>query len=116
MTYTKEYLEKLLFADVREVARGIGVQSPTLFKKSDLIDKILAVQSGLAVPYYSKRGRKRKSRAIECEKPCLVEPPSDSKSKKIVLDNKKIEILREMTKRYVDAFFDVLSEKKDENE
>lgn len=44
--YTKEELSKLGIYDLREVGRKVGVQSPTVFKKEVLIEKILDVIYG----------------------------------------------------------------------
>lgn len=44
--YTKEELSKLGIYDLREVGRKVGVQSPTMFKKEVLIEKILDVIYG----------------------------------------------------------------------
>lgn len=44
--YSKEELSKLGIYDLREIGRKIGVQSPTIFKKEQLIEKILEIIYG----------------------------------------------------------------------
>ncbi|MBR3804196.1 MAG: Rho termination factor N-terminal domain-containing protein [Clostridia bacterium] len=51
-------LEKTSFAQLKVYARAIGVKSPTIFKKSELIDMIIKVENGEILPIFSNRGRK----------------------------------------------------------
>ncbi len=44
--YSKEELSKLGIYDLREIGRKVGVQSPTIFKKEQLIEKILEIIYG----------------------------------------------------------------------
>ena len=70
--YTKEQLEKFSVYDLRKIARNIGVKSPTILKKRQIIDEIMQIQSGLKQPNIpSKRGRtvmKGEDNLINCEK------------------------------------------------
>lgn len=57
--YTREALEKLGIYELRNVARQIGVYSPTLYKKGELINKVLSIISGEEERYVkvTKQGR-----------------------------------------------------------
>ena len=43
--------------DLRNYARAIGVKSPCIYNKAELIVKIKQVESGKIKPYYSNKGR-----------------------------------------------------------
>ncbi|NLC16568.1 MAG: transcription termination factor Rho [Clostridiales bacterium] len=54
----KDTLSKMGIFELREFARSVGVDSPTVYKKDVLIDKIMAVLEGEITPKpRSKRGR-----------------------------------------------------------
>ena len=57
--FSKENLEKLGIFELRNLAREIGVYSPTIFKKKDLIEKMLLIVSGEEEPHTpkTKQGR-----------------------------------------------------------
>jgi hypothetical protein len=58
MGFTKGELEKINVYTLRNLARDIGVKSPTSLTKPLLIEKILQIQSGKSQPHEpSKRGR-----------------------------------------------------------
>lgn len=56
--YTKEQLKCMHLHDIRTIGRNIGVKSPTSKTKTELIDKILAVQNGKEKPCFSRVGRR----------------------------------------------------------
>ncbi len=55
---TREELEKESIAVLRELARQMGVKAPATMRKKDIIDDILAIQSGEKMPFinYSNKG------------------------------------------------------------
>jgi transcription termination factor Rho len=59
MNYTDEGLRKLSLFELRNIARELGVHSPTLLKKDNLIVDMLAIVNGQKSPYVSntKKGR-----------------------------------------------------------
>ena len=61
--YTKESLDKLGIYELRTIAREIGVYSPTLLKKDEIINKILNIINGVEEPYVktTKQGRPPKA-------------------------------------------------------
>ena len=57
MVYEKEELEKMALSDLRIIGRKIGVKNATGLRKSDLIQGICMVSSGLIPPHKSSSGR-----------------------------------------------------------
>ncbi len=59
----EEKLQELGIFEIRNIARDVGVYSPTLFKKQELIDKIMRVITGKDEPYVkkTKQGRPPKN-------------------------------------------------------
>ncbi len=58
MKYTKERLDEINIHSLRNLARELGVKSPTNLTKSQLIFEILSITSGNKLPHIpSKRGR-----------------------------------------------------------
>lgn len=59
----EEKLQELGIFELRNIARDVGVYSPTLFKKQELIDKIMRVITGKDEPYIkkTKQGRPPKN-------------------------------------------------------
>ena len=55
--------EELNIYELRQIARNIGVYSPTTLKRKDLIDKIEKIKNGELNPYIrkSKQGRPAKN-------------------------------------------------------
>lgn len=51
---------KINFHDLRLYATKIGVKSPTVYNKGELIEKIKEVENGMVLPEEQKRGRPRK--------------------------------------------------------
>ncbi len=49
--------EKINIHSLRNIARKIGVKSPTTLKKKELIEEILLIESGKKPPCATKRGR-----------------------------------------------------------
>ncbi len=62
--YTREDLEKMKIFDLRDIAKEIGVSSPTKFNKADLIEMVLKVSSGEILPQIAPRSGKLK-KAVE---------------------------------------------------
>ena len=60
---TRENLNKFGIFQLREYARSIGVHLPTTYKKDDLIEKIMQVESGTIEPFVpkNKKGRPPKN-------------------------------------------------------
>jgi len=60
---SEEKLQELGIFEIRNIARDVGVYSPTLFKKQELIDKIMKIMSGKEEPYIkkTKQGRPPKN-------------------------------------------------------
>jgi hypothetical protein len=54
----KATLEKKRLMDLRVYGRAVGVKSPSSLRKEDLIDKIIAIESGKLQPTKITRGRK----------------------------------------------------------
>ncbi len=50
-------LQKMSIYELRDIARAMGVKSPTTFRKQDLITQIINIQEGKTTAHYSKRGR-----------------------------------------------------------
>ena len=72
MRYEKEELYETNIHCLRQIAREIGVQTPTVFKKKELINEIIKIESGTKQPATpSKKGRPLKhdleNRPIEME-------------------------------------------------
>lgn len=63
MKYNVESLEKMGIHQLRDIGHDVGVKLPTIYKKDELIQKILAIVSGKEEPYVkaTKRGRPSKS-------------------------------------------------------
>ena len=69
--YNRSTLSNMGIFELREYARSVGVDSPTMYKKDVLIDKIAAVLEGEIAPKpRSNRGRP--------PKPLITKPLSDS--------------------------------------
>jgi len=62
--FNKESLEKLGIFELRNLAREIGVYSPTIYKKEVLIEKILLIINGKEEPYVSKTKQGRPPKSI----------------------------------------------------
>ena len=52
MDYLKQNLHNL-----RAYAKSIGVKTPSIYKKSDLIEKIEEIKNGKTKPHFSAKGR-----------------------------------------------------------
>lgn len=62
--YSKEALQNLGIYELRNVARQVGVYSPTKYKKEILVDKILAIMQGQEHPYVKKTNQGRPAKQI----------------------------------------------------
>lgn len=56
MQYTKEQLDQINIHALRNIAREVGVRSPTSLNKQPLIDEIMQIASGNKQPHRSTRG------------------------------------------------------------
>ena len=60
--YTREELHKLGIFQIREIAKEVGVSSPTKKNKAELVELIFKITSGeMAPPVAPRRGRPKKS-------------------------------------------------------
>lgn len=60
--YTRDMLDSYSIFAIRDIAKKVGVSSPTKINKSELIDLIMKITSGeMAPPVAPKRGRPRKN-------------------------------------------------------
>ena len=61
--FSVEKLEELGIFEIRNIAREVGVYSPTTLKKQELIDSIINIMNGKLEPYVrkTKQGRPPKS-------------------------------------------------------
>ena len=60
-TYTKEMLESISIFAIRDIAKEVGITSPTKKNKAELIDLILKISSGeMEPPEAPRRGRPKK--------------------------------------------------------
>ena len=62
--FNKESLEKLGIFELRNLAREIGVYSPTIYKKQELISKILSIVNGQETPHIAKTKQGRPPKSI----------------------------------------------------
>lgn len=70
--YTKEMLDATSIFTIRDIAKEVGVSSPTKKNKAELIDLILKITSGeMAPPEAPRRGRPKKE--TEIERPAIAE-------------------------------------------
>lgn len=62
MEFTREELESLRIHELRDLARSVGVKSPTSQKKESIIEQMLQIVSGQSAPYVNsnKQGRPAK--------------------------------------------------------
>ncbi len=61
---TREQLDELSIYTLRELARKIGVASPTSKKKDDLINGIIEIQEGKVAPYVAKTKQGRPPKGL----------------------------------------------------
>lgn len=64
-TFDEQKLQNLRIHELRDLARKIGVRSPTSQKKEDIIEKILEIISGESSPYVSNTKQGRPAKAQE---------------------------------------------------
>ena len=62
MEHSRESLENLRIHELRDLARKMGVQAPTLLKKEDIIEQVMAIVSGEKKPYENKSNKGRPAR------------------------------------------------------
>jgi len=60
-------LENMHIYDLRELARNVGVRSPTTLRKADIILAICQIEQGILQPHKPKVGRKPKKRIAKRE-------------------------------------------------
>lgn len=77
-TYTKEMLEATSIFAIRDMAKELGVSSPTKKNKAELIDLILKISSGeMAPPEAPRRGRPKKQTEIPAPVEKQAEKPAE---------------------------------------
>ena len=77
-TYTKEMLEATSIFAIRDMAKELGVSSPTKKNKAELIDLILKISSGeMAPPEAPRRGRPKKQTEIPAPVERQAEKPAE---------------------------------------
>ena len=75
-TYTKEMLESISIFAIRDIAKEVGISSPTKKNKAELIDLILKISSGeMEPPEAPRRGRPKKPNELP---PQATEPAKAS--------------------------------------
>ena len=57
-------LESKTIHDVRNLARELGVRSPSTLNKDEVIKRINQINNGEREPYFSSKGRKPRSKLI----------------------------------------------------
>lgn len=89
--HSKESLENLRIHELRDLARKVGVKAPTLLKKEDIVQQVMAIISGDQKPYVKKnnKGRPAKNSLSESEMfiPSFGQEQGDKYD--LVLENKK---------------------------
>lgn len=102
MEYTKAELEKIQIHVLRDIGRQLGVKSPSSLKKSQLIEQIMAVDSGRVEPNFTKKGR-----------PSLGKECKTKKIQRTLDDRERFEAVVDMVladfKRYVMNKFDKIN-------
>ena len=79
-TYTKEMLESISIFAIRDIAKEVGISSPTKKNKAELIDLILKISSGeMEPPEAPRRGRPKKPTELP---PQAAEPAKASEQPK----------------------------------
>lgn len=77
--YTKEMLEATSIFAIRDIAKEVGISSPTKKNKAELIDLILKISSGeMAPPEAPRRGRPKKQTEIPREEEEKADAPAKS--------------------------------------
>ena len=51
------YYKDKSIVELRVIGRSLGVKAPTQLTKSELIEKIIALENGEEKPYFSRKGR-----------------------------------------------------------
>ncbi len=82
MEYSIEKLEQINIHSLRNIAREIGVKSPSCLKKKELIDEIILIKSGKKPPSLTIKGRPPKMIINEP----LNKTPIDKRLKKEIID------------------------------
>lgn len=109
MNYVKEELEKLSIHHLREIAREMGVKSPSSQIKKNLVEEILDVSNGAKQPHFTKNGRP--SIKNEQQKPCpnvIIQEKIIEKTRNI--NEEKIATIIELINSCVRNIFNVLNE------
>ena len=74
--YTKEMLEATSIFAIRDIAKEVGVSSPTKKNKAELIDLILKITSGeMEPPVAPRRGRPKKQTDIPTPSAPAIQTP-----------------------------------------
>ena len=82
--YTKEMLESTSIFAIRDIAKEVGISSPTKKNKAELIDLILKISSGeMEPPEAPRRGRPKKQTEIPVPEPESQERPKAPTEEKV---------------------------------
>lgn len=91
-------LKQFRIHELRDLARKFGVKSPTSQNKDELIEKILKIISGEAVPYVKKSGKGRPSRSANNLVDYFIPENVNDKTNEFsdLVDNKKYDFYAAM--------------------
>ncbi|MBQ0017376.1 MAG: hypothetical protein KBT30_01945 [Clostridiales bacterium] len=64
----KSYYERYGIYELRKIARDKGVKSPTILRRSEIIEKIELIESGIEKPCFNSKNRGRPAKEIEITK------------------------------------------------
>lgn len=105
MEYIKESLDEISLYDLRRFAKEMGVKSPSMLRKKELIEAIIDVKRGNKLPDKSKKGR-------PCKKSFLgKEPNDDARFDEVISECEKLIKLRQELKEDVERILNEEFEK-----
>ena len=89
MVHDKNDLENLGIHELRKLARTIGVKAPTTKRKSDLINEILLIKSGNALPHITRLGRPALESMVTIEQSSLKNKLTEEKLDELLFNLKQ---------------------------
>ena len=102
MEITKENLKEISVYSLRNLARQIGVKSPSTLNKDALIDEIIEIKSGRKEPYFSsKSGRPTKA----------IANLEDLDKKESLLSFNKVEFQKEIKQQLISSILEEIEKK-----
>ena len=104
VNFDKNTLMQSSIFELRNIARELGVYSPTLYKKQDLIDKMMQIVNGEVSPYIPKNKKGRPPKNISSSKIIdAILPTQDSLNNSYSLSiGDKTLVLGEHTKAFLE--------------